>query len=158
MTYIIYSDGSDFKHKSGRLGIGALIIKEGTTQILDSFGTEISREYVKLFYGTDQCSNPTMEMLAALEALKRFKKFITSPLDQVIVKADYEGVTKWNKGEWKIKAPYIQKIRDNIKEAIKELGCKVDFQWVKGHQSLSIKDGDAYWNNLVDKLAKGESI
>lgn len=157
MKYIIYSDGSDFKHSTGRLGIGGLVIREGEREILKSFGKEISRDYMRFQYQTDQCSNPTMEMLAALQCLREFKTLFSAG-DIVILKADYEGVSKWNNGEWKIKAPYIQKIREDIIKALKEIPCKVIFEWVKGHQSLRIQDGDAYWNNQVDKLAKGEEL
>ena len=69
------------------------------------------------------------------------------------------GVKAWNEGTWKIKAPYIAKIKAAIDAEIKTQGLqgRISFEWVKGHQNRSVLDPDAVWNNKVDLLAKGES-
>ena len=54
------------------------------------------------------------------------------------------------KGTWKVKASYIQLIKNDILEEIKTQGLtgKISFEWVKGHSGQ-------VWNEYVDKLAKG---
>ena len=155
MKIEIYTDGSHFKGKggSGRLGIGGILVKNGT--IVNKFSTEITKQYLKLFYGTDDCSNPTMEMLAVLYALYKFKNDIKSN-DSVEIKMDYLGVKEWMTGNWKINKPYIAKIKNDIDNEIKKqnLKGKISFKWVKSHQKGT--DPDIIFNNMVDVLAKGE--
>ena len=151
----IYTDGSHLKHTTGRLGIGGILVEPPYTEV-DSFSQEVSVDYLKRNYGTSDVSNPTCEMLAALFALKEFRKTIKK-FDEIHIKADYEGVRSWNMGLWKTKAPYIAKIKKEIDEEIKRQGIqdKIRFDWVKGHQNKSVLDPDAFWNNKVDLLAKG---
>lgn len=151
----IYTDGSHLKHTTGRLGIGGILLDE--RGVVDSFSMEISIEYLKKTYGTSDVSNPTCEMLATLFALRNFKKYFGSR-DQICMKADYNGVQNFILGNWKIKAPYIQKIKDEIDKEIdsQNLRGRIYFEWVKGHQKKSVLDPDAYWNNQVDLLAKGQ--
>lgn len=157
MKLEIYTDGSHFKAKSGsgRLGIGGILVKNGT--VIKKFSTEITKQYLKLYYGTDDCSNPTMEMLAVLYALYNFKDDIKNN-DSVEIKMDYIGVREWMTGKWKINKPYIAKIKNDIDEEIKNQNLKgnISFKWVKAHQRGT--DQDTVFNNMVDILAKGESI
>lgn len=157
MKLEIYTDGSHFKGKggSGRLGIGGVLIKNNS--VVKKFSTEITKQYLKLYYGTDDCSNPTMEMLAVLYALYNFKDEIKRA-DSVEIKMDYLGVREWMTGKWKINKPYIAKIKNDIDEEIKDQGLKgkISFKWVKSHQKGT--DPDIIFNNLVDVLAKGEDI
>ena len=157
MKKVIYTDGSHLKHTTGRLGIGGILTEDSKKEI-DSFSVEVSTDYLKENFGTSDVSNPTCEMLAVLIALRNFRKQIKKG-DEVILKADYLGVREWNLGKWKIKAPYIAKIKAAIDAEIKAQGLqgRVSFEWVKGHQSRSVLDPDAIWNNRVDLLAKGES-
>lgn len=152
----IYTDGSHFKSRkgSGRLGVGGVILKNNKE--LDEYSIEINRNYLKLYYDTTDCSNPTMEMLAVLYALWKFKKHIKHG-DKITIKADYQGVKEWMTGKWKINKPYIQKIKDQIDEEIIKLGLpgNINFEWVKGHQHGINRNEDAYWNDVVDLLAKG---
>lgn len=151
---IFYTDGSHFKNGgSGRLGIGGVMVSGG--QKLDEFSIEITKDFLQTNYGTSDCSNPTMEMLAALHAIKIFGSSVKSG-DVVILKADYLGVQAWNTGVWKCKMPYIQKIKDEISREIKSknLTGRIDFEWVRGHQKGESED--VKWNNYVDLLAKGE--
>jgi ribonuclease HI len=162
-TYHVYTDGSHFKNGgSGRLGIGGLIVdpadqSKPNGKLLDTFSIEINKEFVKTHYGTDDCSNPTMEMLAALTAIREFRKIWTSK-DKVILMMDYEGVKYWIDGTWAAKKSYIRILRDEIKQEINKQNLDIEFKWVKGHQKKSDFSTEAYWNSQVDKLAKGESI
>lgn len=157
MKKVIYTDGSHLKHTSGRLGIGG-ILTENSKKEIDSFSIEVSTQDLKTEFGTSDVSNPTCEMLAVLVALKNFKNQIKKG-DEVVLKADYLGVKSWCEGTWKIKAPYIAKIKEAIDNEIKSQGLqgRISFEWVKGHQNRSVLDPDAIWNNRVDLLAKGES-
>ena len=110
----IYTDGSHLKHTTGRLGVGGIIVKDD--KIIDEFSKEVSTDYLKLSYGTSDVSNPTCEMLAALHALYYFKNDINAH-DTIELYADYQGVSSWLNGTWKINKPYIQKIKDDINDA-----------------------------------------
>ena len=147
-TLDVYTDGSHLKHTSGRLGIGGVIIDN--EKIVSEFSQEISPEYMKFMYKTSDCSNPTAEMLAVLVSLKNFSKYLKD-CQKIVFHADYLGVKNWMEGKWKVKAPYIQSIKDDILEEIKtqNLIGKISFEWVKGHSGQK-------WNEYVDKLAKGE--
>jgi len=157
MKKVIYTDGSHLKHTTGRLGIGGILTEDSKKEI-DSFSIEVSTQTMIEEFGTSDVSNPTCEMLAVLVALKKFKGQIKKT-DEVVMKADYVGVKAWNEGTWKIKAPYIAKIKAAIDAEIKTQGLqgRISFEWVKGHQNRSVLDPDAVWNNKVDLLAKGES-
>ena len=156
MKLEIYTDGSHFKGKqgSGRLGIGGILVKNGT--VIKKFSTEITKQYLKLYYGTEDCSNPTMEMLAVLYALYNFKDDLKN-CNSVEIKMDYLGVREWMTGKWKINKPYIAKIKNDIDDEIKNqnLKGKISYKWVKAHQTGS--DLDTVFNNMVDVLAKGEN-
>jgi len=147
-TIDIYTDGSHLKHTTGRIGVGGVMIKDDKP--ISEFSKYISPEYLKFMYGTSDCSNPTAEMLAVLIALQSFSKELKK-YDMIVFHADYLGVKNWMEGNWKVKAPYIQAIKNDITEEIKRQGLtnKVKFEWVKGHSGQK-------WNEYVDKLAKGE--
>lgn len=144
----VYTDGSHLKHTTGRLGIGGVMVKD--EKVVSEFSQPVNPEYLKFMYGTSDCSNPTAEMLAVLMALQKFGKDLKR-YDKVVFHADYLGVKNWMEGTWKVKAPYIQAIKDDIGDEIKKYGLtgKVSFEWVKGHNGQ-------VWNEYVDKLAKGE--
>ena len=161
-TYHIYTDGSHFKNGgSGRLGIGGILIDPGKNpprgEIIEKFSMEILKDYLRVHYGTDDCSNPTMEMLAVLTALREFKEFFGKN-DKIILMMDYEGVKYWIEGKWQAKKSYIRQLRDEIKKEISDQNLEIEFKWIKGHQIVSESSNESYWNNKVDKLAKGEEI
>ena len=161
-TYHIYTDGSHFKNGgSGRLGIGGILIDPDKNpprgEIKEKFSMEILKDYLKVHYGTDDCSNPTMEMLAILTALREFKGFFGKN-DKIILMMDYEGVKYWIEGKWQAKKSYIRLLRDEIKKEISTQNLDIEFKWIKGHQKTSDVSNESYWNNKVDKLAKGEEI
>lgn len=151
----IYTDGSHLKHTSGRLGIGGVLLDD-FDNILSEFSEELSIEWLRERYGTSDVSNPTCEMLANLYALVKFRDLIKG-CSSLTMKADYEGVQKWNTGIWKARLPYIKAIKDQTTEEIERQGLKgkIHFEWVKGHQKKSILSRDSRWNDYVDKLAKG---
>lgn len=152
--YVIFIDGSHIKHRTNshnRLGIGGLLL-DSEENILDQFSEEITREYMKYEFDADDCSNPTMEMLAALFALRNFHPFMPDR-SRVTIYADYMGVSKWMRGEWKAKAPYIVKIIEKVREIQKQRKLKIKWEWVKGHQG-----GEnilSHFNELTDLLARG---
>lgn len=157
MKYTVYTDGSDFKHTTGRLGIGGILVenKEGKLgKKLGEFSEVLSREDIQRDYNTSECSNPFAEMVATYRAIQKFSN-IFKPGDEIIFKADYIGVQGWITGKWKAKEKYIAQITNEIKKILSSSPWKIEFQWVKGHQNASIMSPDAYWNREVDKLAKG---
>ena len=159
--YDIYIDGSHLdKQNNGRLGIGGVFIDQsgpGMGRLVGEFSMELSPEYMKLTFGADKCSNPSAELTALLIALQKFKG-LSGNSDMLVIHADYIGVKSWMEGSWKIKEPYISRIKNDIDDEIRKQGLtgRISYQWVKGHQSASAlrTDPDAYWNNYVDLLAK----
>lgn len=150
----IYTDGSHLdKLNNGRLGCGGVMIIGGIKA--DEFSEELKPDWLTTNYGSSTVSNPTAEMLGLLTALRKFN--IPKGVD-VVIHADYIGVKSWMEGSWKIKEPYLKKIKSDIDKEIakKGLSGRIEFKWVKGHQKASVLDPDARWNNYVDHLAKGE--
>jgi len=134
----IYTDGSHLdKQNKGRLGCGGVAIdfsKPKGQRIVGEYQQELTKDFMKFSYGTDDCSNPTAEMMGVYCALVHFKKDIKK-YDKVIFHADYMGVSGWMGGSdvkkpWKINESYIQKIKDDIDSEIKEQGLsgKIDFK------------------------------
>ena len=151
--YTIYTDGSDLKHTTKRMGIGGVLVDEKGKEI-GRFSKELDRDYILEAYKTKDCSNPFAEMVAVKEAIINFSDKITTPA-KITIKCDYMGVICWINGEWRTKAPYIKKVKEEIIELLsKRKDWEVEFKWIKGH--LSVMDKDSYFNNLVDKLAKGK--
>lgn len=155
--YDVYTDGSDFKRTSRRLGIGGVLV-DGSIGLhgkqIDEFSFELDRKNLLKFFGTDQCSNPFAEMVAVYVAIKQFSKYFKKG-DTVVFHEDFIGCKEWIKGTWKTKEPYIKKITEEIRELLQKIDCDIEFEWVKGHQSKSVLSKDAYWNDKADKLAKG---
>jgi ribonuclease HI len=152
----IYTDGSHLdKQHNGRLGVGGVIVDLEKRKLLNSFSTELLPKYMKMTFGADRPSNPSAEMVAVLHALYNFEKEIKTA-DLIVIHADYIGVREWMTGKWRIKEPYIQRIKNDIDSEIsrQSLKGKIQYEWVRGHQ----KDAsvDTYWNNYVDLLAKGQ--
>lgn len=151
--YTIYTDGSDLKHTTKRMGIGGVLVDEKGKEI-GRFSKELDRDYIFEAYNTKDCSNPFAEMVAVKEAIINFSDKIIAPA-KITIKCDYMGVICWINGEWRTKAHYIKKVKDEIMELLsKQKNWEVEFKWIKGH--LSVMDKDSYFNNLVDKLAKGK--
>lgn len=159
--YKIYIDGSHMdKQHDGRLGVGGLLVdstkKVPIGELISSFSYPLDRNQIEKSYGTRDCSNPTAELLALLIALGSFENILKNRSNKFIVYADYLGVSKWMNGDWRIKEPYIQKIKKDIDNKITKLNLKgrIAFGWVKGHQEIDL-NVDSYWNAQADLLAKG---
>lgn len=154
----IYTDGSHLdKQNNGRLGCGGVLVMSG--KLIDTFSVELPPSYMKDKFGADKCSNPSAELVAVYFALLAFEKYLKG-VDSIILHADYLGVSNWMNGSWKINEKYIQAIKNEIDKEIKRqklTGC-ISYSWVKGHQTNTMKGTDAYWNNFVDKLAKGKDF
>lgn len=157
----IYIDGSHLdKQHNGRLGIGGVLVdlNDGTKKgkMLNKFSIELTPEYMKFSFGADKCSNPSAELTALLHALYQFKGSYGQN-DKIVIHADYLGVKEWMTGNWKIKEPYIARIKADIDKEINKQGLqgRIEYKWVKGHQKDN-SNPDVYWNNFVDSLAKGE--
>lgn len=159
--YIVYTDGSDLKHTSHRMGVGGILIdplQGGDYGLkIGEFSEELDRAQILRDYGTTDCSNPFAEMVAVYKALQKFSTLF-NPGDEIIFREDYNGVMYWLTGKWQAKLPYIKQIRDEILGILKRSPWKVTFEWVKGHQPKSIMSPEAYWNGEVDKLAKGKKL
>lgn len=145
----LYTDGSHFKSSSinGRLGIGGVLINE-SGEIVDYLSKEVDRYEINEIYNTSDVSNPTMEMYAVLLSLRKFSKRFQFN-DYIEIFADYLGVISWMNNEWRINKPYIRMIKSDIELEIKNQKLEVKFIKVKGHSN-------EYFNDLADKLAKGE--
>jgi len=155
----IYIDGSHLdKQHNGRLGVGGILVGSGKKVAIDSFSEELTQEYMGHAFGAVKCSNPSAELTALLKALQHFKKHLKTA-GEIVVHADYLGVREWQTGAWKIKEPYIARIKQEIDKEItrQHLENRISYEWVKGHQNKSVLDPDAFWNNQVDLLAKGQT-
>ena len=159
----IYTDGSHLKRTTGRLGIGGVLIDLGQNQPLgkklDEFGVELDTRDMKANFGpgAENCSNPTAELTAVLISLKNFGPLIKDA-DIITIHADYIGVKEWMTGNWKIKEPYIAKIKIAIENEIvnQKISGQIEYAWVRGHQKYSPSNPDIHWNTYVDLLAKGD--
>lgn len=148
----VYTDGSHLdKQNNGRLGCGGVMV-DGFKKIAE-FSEELKSDWLIKNYRTDKVSNPTAEMLGVLMALR---KFDFPEGEEIVIKSDYQGVPAWLQGQWRVKEPYLQAIKNDIEYEIRRKGLtgRVSFQWVKAHQKGVTKE--AYWNNYVDLLAKGK--
>lgn len=158
MRVDIYTDGShlDKQHpENSRLGCGGVIVDHDTGKILNEFSIQLLPQYLKMTFDISKCSNPSAELIGVLQALYHFKKELKKA-SEVVFYEDYLGCKSWMEGTWKIKEPYIQRIKDDIIDEITEQGLtgKVKFSWVKGHQNSN--NIQAKMNNRADQLAKGE--
>ena len=74
----IFTDGSHIKglNSSGRLGIGGVMVIDG--RMVNQFSAEVDKNVIKKLYGTDDVSNPTMELYAVLRSLMEFKDDLSS--------------------------------------------------------------------------------
>lgn len=110
----------------------------------------------KVIYTYSKCykgvTNNQMELLAIGKALDSIKK----PIDSLEIISDSEYALgsifkNWN-GEKN--RNLIDKIKLKLSKAQKLVSTPIKFSHVKGHQELD--EGDAYFNNLADKLCTKE--
>ena len=158
----IYIDGSHLNKQNpedSRLGCGGVMVDRtgpGMGTVIDSFSTQLLPLYMKMMFGAESPSNPSAELVAVYQALIIFKSLLKS-YDEIVFHADYIGVREWMEGKWKVKEPYIIRIKDTITQEISKQGLrgKVKYEWVKGHQRNTTTP-DAFWNSEADKLARGD--
>lgn len=159
----IYIDGSHLnKQNKGddRLGCGGVLVNlegPGMGTLLDSFSIQLLPDYMKMSFGAISPSNPSAELVAVLQALQHFRKDLKG-VEEIVIHADYMGVSEWMEGRWRVKEPYIARIKDAVIEEIGRQGLrgKVRFSWVKGHQKNINSSPDAYWNAEADLRARGD--
>ena len=157
----IYTDGSHLdKQHNGRLGVGGVLVDlkgPGMGTLLDEFSLELTPEYMNMSFGASKCSNPSAELVAVLCALCNFRD-AWDYSDTIVLHADFIGVREWMTGKWKIREPYIARIKNDIDEEIRKQGLqgRIEYRWIKGHQKINTYDPDIYWNNYVDSLSKGK--
>lgn len=157
----VYIDGSHLNKQNpsdSRLGCGGVMVDRtgpGMGNVISSFSLQLLPEYMKVCFGANNPSNPSAELVAVLQALINFKSFLKS-YDKIVFHADYIGVSEWMNNRWKVKEPYIARIKDSIIQEIGKQGLrgKVEFEWVRGHQKSITPD--AFWNGEADKLARGD--
>lgn len=156
MNYVIYTDGSDLKHTTHRMGIGGVLVDPRQDKIIESFSEELPLKYLKFKYGTSDCSNPTAEMIAVRRSLELWSRKFKAG-DHIDMYQDYMGVSEWLQGNWEAKKPYIKTLVTEIHELLRKSQIQVDWHWVKAHQGRNATSREAAYNEIVDKLAKGEN-
>jgi len=139
----IYTDGSDIKG-TGQIGYGVWFEHNGKEYAKS--GIENVEAFKRAYNISDNVSNPTMELMATVEALRAF----ANKPEHLVISMDYEGVIKWFSGQYKAKKPYIKSLLAEGQEYIKSIedaGGSVQLKWVKGHSGVR-------GNEKVDAIAK----
>lgn len=138
----IFTDGSH-QRAEDYLGIGAWCRYEDESYelsmkvdrvLLDSYG--VPKE--------SACSNPTAELVAFTEVLRRFKG--RELLKPVVFFSDFIGVKNWMEGSWKATEPHIVAILREAKLLKETIKGDINIEWVKGHSGNEA-------NEQADRLA-----
>jgi ribonuclease HI len=149
----IYTDGSSLPSpRRGGIGIRFLLIdSEGREEITDSSHV-----------GYESATNNQMELQACIEALEEARdRGLASSVSKIVVHSDSQYVVDnwtqamfvWPKQRWATRAGTpVQNVDlwKRLMRAIKNAGCRVEFEWVQGHS----KD---LHNRAVDKMAKASA-
>lgn len=142
-TVNIYTDGS---HQRSRnyLGIGAFCSYKRKEY---SLSLKCDGDMLNM-YDIDEtnCSNPTAELLGFAEVLKVLKDLKVKPTFNIVFHIDYIGVKCWIEGTWQARETYIIKIRDECLKLMKQIGCQIRVNHIRGHTGI-------YGNERADKLA-----
>jgi ribonuclease HI len=101
--------------------------------------------------GKNQTTNNEMELTAVLEGLRALKKLTYEY--SVVVYTDSTLVVG-AMHSWKMEAPHLIKLRDEIRAIAKERGQIVSYHWIKGHSGNPVNER-ADW---LAKAAKQQSI
>lgn len=141
----IYTDGSS-KGNPGPGGFGVVVVDDND---------KILYAHSKMSEG--DTTNNEQELLAIVFAAARYGKS-EGPTPQVFSDSAYavnvfnDWMYRWQKNNWlksNNKAPENLNIIKFYYELIKTAGHKIDLQKIPGHSGNK-------WNELADKLAKGE--
>jgi ribonuclease HI len=149
----IYTDGSSLPSpRRGGIGIRFLLIdSQGHEQIVDSRHA-----------GYRAATNNQMELEACIEALEEARdRGLATSVSKIVVHADSQYVVgnvnqakfTWPKQRWLTRpgTPVANvELWKRLLRAIRNAGCRVDFEWVQGHS----KD---LHNRAVDKMAKASA-
>jgi ribonuclease HI len=145
---IAYSDGG-CRGNPGPGGWGMLLIDARTHEALERCG------------GEPNTTNNRMELMAAIQVLRAFRRPGTSVLihsdSTYVIKAASEWIAGWKARGWKRKEGPLKNL-----ELLQELDRltaqhRVDWQWVKGHGgNVGNERVDALANRAMDALARGE--
>jgi hypothetical protein len=127
MSYQGYVDGS---YINGRVGYGAVLLKEGEVV------TELSG-------GVDR-DTETRQVAGELVAVMRLLTYCNNHnIDSIEIFYDYTGIENWARGQWKTNNPLTQRYAAFMKRS----PVTVTWQKVKSHS------GDE-WNDRADELAR----
>jgi ribonuclease HI len=149
----IYTDGSSLPSpRRGGIGIRFLLIDaQGREEITDSRHA-----------GYKGATNNQMELQACIEALEEASdRGLASSVGKIVVHTDSQYVVdnvnqakfRWPNHRWTTRSgtPVLNvDLWKRLTRAIKNAGCRVDFEWVQGHSR------DLH-NRAVDKMAKGSA-
>jgi ribonuclease HI len=146
----IYTDGSSFSSpRAGGIGMRFILV--------DAHGREQVHDFCPPGY--KGATNNQMELAACITALDEAKRLGWShDVARTVIHTDsmyvYENYKKamfeWPKTRWRTRsgAPVLNaELWKDLTKAIKASGCRVDFNWVKGHS----KDRH---NKAADKMAR----
>jgi len=129
---VAYVDGS-FNVKTNIFGFGAVIFNDGKAR---TFSRAYDDKELALM------RNVAGEIMGSMFAMHYCKE---NNIKNLHIFYDYEGISKWCKGEWKVNKPGTIAYRDYYLSMKQFLN--ISFVKVKGHS------GDKY-NDMADSLAK----
>jgi len=150
----IYADGSDIKG-TGQIGFGVYFEFNGKK--FEYSGIANKKDFGDKYNISEQelinaVSNPTMELMAAVEVLEQFK----DTAEHIEIINDYEGVKAWITGTWNAKKSYIQDLVTRARNLITQIeknGGSVKITTLKEH--AGVKSHSGHWgNDNADRLAK----
>ncbi len=129
---IAYVDGS-YKHETREFSCGAVLFYKGDEK-------HFSKKY-------DDPSLAEMRNVAGeiMGSVTVIRYCLENNIPEIDVYHDYEGISRWAKGDWKANKEGTKSYRDFCQKSAQKM--KINFVKVKGHS------GDKY-NDLADELAK----
>ena len=131
---ICYTDGSYKKNKNGEYGVGWGYV------MLDEEANEILHEE----YGSYNEYMDSRQIGGELYAVARLVQYCEEHgIDEVEIRHDYLGCSKWYDGSWKCKKELTRRYREFMLDS----PLKFTFTHVEGHSGER-------WNEYVDTLAK----
>lgn len=131
---VAFTDGS-FDKDLKRYSFGVVIVcPDGKKENICGYGS--NERFV-------ESNNIIGEIFGVINALDWA---VSNGFDKIKIYHDYEGLSKWIKGEWNANVPASQMFVNLYKEKYEGL-LDVSFEWVHGHSNIS-------YNEEADSLAK----